>query len=107
MQGICESSKMLGAEIFEHTPVLHVERDGEALFIKTPSGDVWANHVVVASGVWSGMFFKQLGLNNAFLPVKGECLSVWNDDIPLTKRFTMITAISYREKAEDWLSARQ
>ncbi|ASB69202.1 Glycine oxidase [Bacillus subtilis subsp. subtilis] len=80
-----KAAKMLGAEIFEHTPVLHVERDGEALSIKTPSGDVWANHVVVASEVWSGMFFKQLGLNNAFLPVKGECLSVWNDDIPLTK----------------------
>ncbi|KAF1680183.1 glycine oxidase ThiO [Bacillus sp. SKDU12] len=80
-----KAAKALGAEFFEHTPVLHVERDGEALSIETPKGNVRADHVVIASGVWSGTFFKQLGLNHSFFPVKGECLSVWNDDIPLTK----------------------
>ncbi|MBV5120955.1 glycine oxidase ThiO [Bacillus halotolerans] len=80
-----KSAKALGTEIFEHTPVLDVTRGGESILVKTASGDVHADHVVVASGVWSGMFFKQLGLNQSFFPVKGECLSVWNDDIPLTK----------------------
>ncbi len=46
---------------FEHTPVLHVERDGEALSIETPGGNVWADHVAVASGVWSGMFLNSSG----------------------------------------------
>lgn len=61
-----KAARALGAEIFEHTPVLHVERDGEGLSTETPNGTVWADHVAVASGVWSGMFFKQLGLNNSF-----------------------------------------
>lgn len=51
------------------------------------NGNIWVDYVVVVSGVWSGMFFKQFGLNNLFFFVKGECLFVWNDDILLIKIF--------------------
>lgn len=56
-----KSAKALGTDIFEHTPVLDVTRGGESILIKTGSGDVHADHVVVASGVWSGMFLNSSG----------------------------------------------
>ncbi|MBD5075052.1 FAD-dependent oxidoreductase, partial [Xanthomonas citri pv. citri] len=34
-----KAARALGAEIFEHTPVLQVERDGEALSIETSNGN--------------------------------------------------------------------
>ncbi len=80
-----KAARALGAEIFEHTPVLQVERDGEALSIETSNGNIWRIMSWLPAGYGAECFFKQLGLNNSFFPVKGECLSVWNDDIPLTK----------------------
>ncbi|MGY3836865.1 glycine oxidase ThiO [Bacillus atrophaeus] len=80
-----KAARLSGTELYENTSVTEIKRDGDAVCITTTAGEVYADHVVVASGVWSGQFFKQLGLNQAFFPVKGECLSVWNDDFPLTK----------------------
>ncbi|WP_045506938.1 glycine oxidase ThiO [Bacillus amyloliquefaciens] len=74
-----------GADIYEHTHVTAVKRVNGAFCITTSGGDIYADQVAVASGVWSGRFFSQLGLGQPFFPVKGECLSVWNDHIPLTK----------------------
>ncbi|MCY8603898.1 glycine oxidase ThiO [Bacillus sonorensis] len=85
-RAFAKGAKLFGADIFEHAPVLSVEAaSGGGVRIMTASGAVEAEHAAIASGVWSGVFFKQLGLNKSFYPVKGECLSVWNDTIPLTR----------------------
>ncbi|MBT2573798.1 glycine oxidase ThiO [Bacillus sp. ISL-51] len=80
-----KGARRYGAECYEHTHVIEIKRDKEAFCIKTSAGAVYADQVAVASGVWSGQFFAQLGLGQPFFPVKGECLSVWNDEIPLTR----------------------
>ena len=38
---------------------------------------------MVANGVWSTSFFKQLGLEHQLTPVKGECLSVYDEKATL------------------------
>lgn len=78
--GVChafaKSAQILGASIFESTQVLHVEKNDNRFLIQTTMGLVEAKHVVVANGVWSTTFFRQLGLNHQMTPVKGECISV-------------------------------
>ncbi|KAA6453282.1 glycine oxidase ThiO [Bacillus swezeyi] len=84
-RAFAKGAKLSGADIFEYTPVTSIETGPGAVTVKTASGEAEAEHAVIASGVWSGVFFKQLGLNKRFYPVKGECLSVWNEGIPLNR----------------------
>lgn len=78
--GVChafaKSAQILGASIFESTKVLAVEKEADRYLLQTTRGAVEAKHVVVASGVWSTNFFRQLGLEHQMTPVKGECISV-------------------------------
>lgn len=71
-----KSAQVLGASIFESTKVLQVEEHNNRYLIHTTKGLVEAKQVVVASGVWSSVFFKQLGLDHEVTPVKGECMSL-------------------------------
>ena len=64
-------------------PVLQIEKKDSHYLIQTTTGYVEAKHVVVASGVWSSKFFKQLGLDHQLTPVKGECLSVIDEKAAL------------------------
>lgn len=71
-----KSAQMLGASIFEFSHVLEIQKNDEDFLIKTTNGHFEAKTVVVASGVWSNPFFKQLGIVHELIPVKGECISV-------------------------------
>ncbi|MDA7026121.1 glycine oxidase ThiO [Bacillus sp. CLL-7-23] len=83
-KAFAKGARLFGADIFEYTPVIAIDTDS-GVQIQTALGTVEAEHIVIACGVWSGPFFKQLGINKSFYPVKGECLSVWNDRIPLVR----------------------
>ncbi|MDE1376951.1 FAD-dependent oxidoreductase, partial [Bacillus licheniformis] len=80
-RAFARGARILGAEVFEFTPVLSIESEAGAVRVTAASCTAEAEHVVIASGVWSGAFFKQIGIDKSFYPVKGECLSVWNDGI--------------------------
>lgn len=75
-QAFAKGAQLLGASLFEYSPVLDIQKKDNSFMIQTATGQVEAKHVVVASGVWSTAFFKKLGLDHQLTPVKGECLSV-------------------------------
>lgn len=74
---------LFGAEIYEFTKVLSVVNEHSHYKVNTTQGSYTADQVVIASGVWSNYFFQQTGLMNAIIPVKGECIAVLNDQLPL------------------------
>jgi glycine oxidase len=78
-QAFAKSAQILGASILESTKVLTVEKQNNIFLLQTTKGVVEAKHVVVASGVWSSTFFRQLGLDHQMTPVKGECISVMGE----------------------------
>ncbi|MCM3442366.1 glycine oxidase ThiO [Metabacillus halosaccharovorans] len=87
---VCEaftkSASLLGATFIENAPVQSVKKTSVNDYIlSTPQGDFTCNKVVIANGVWSGYFFKQLGLPNGMKPVKGECLAVKSNTLHLEK----------------------
>lgn len=82
-QAFAKSAQILGASLFEYTPVFAIRKQDGLYTIQTPTGKFTANYVVVANGVWSTAFFNQLGLPHRLTPVKGECLSVYSEKITL------------------------
>ncbi len=81
--GLSKGAQLFGAEIYEYTRVLRVEKNGMGYLLKTSQGTFLADKVVIASGVWSNYFFQQLGLSHEIVPVKGECVAVVNEGAPL------------------------
>ena len=62
-QGFAKSARMLGASIFEYTPVIDIKKKDKGFLIETTIGQFEAKYVVVANGVWSTSFFKQLRIS--------------------------------------------
>ncbi|KGR76964.1 glycine oxidase ThiO [Ureibacillus sinduriensis] len=82
-QAFAKSAQILGATINEYSPVHNIHKKENGFLIETTTGQVEAEYVVVANGVWSTTFFKQLGLDRQLMPVKGECLSVIDEKMTL------------------------
>ena len=79
-----KSASLLGANIVEHTPVHNIKKTALGEYVlATPRTDFTCSHVVIATGAWSGHFFKELGIDAGIKPVKGECLSVKSNQIDL------------------------
>ncbi len=85
-QAFTKSASLLGAKFIENAPVHSIKKkQANEYVLSTPQEDYTCNQVVIANGVWSGFFFKQLGLPNGMRPVKGECLAVESNEIHLEK----------------------
>lgn len=52
--GLAGAALRAGAEIFEHTPVTQMARDGSGWRVGTPRGSTQAGAVIVASGAYTG-----------------------------------------------------
>ena len=99
-QGFGKSAQRLGADILEYTPVFHIQKRMVIIYIQTAKGMFEAKYVVIASGVWSTSFFQQLGLQHAITPVKGECVSVWDEKLILHTLYIMNRATWFREMTD-------
>ena len=62
-QALAKGARMGGAEIFENTKVERVQVDGDRVTgVETEAGTVMADHVVLACGMWTREFAKQIGV---------------------------------------------
>jgi sarcosine oxidase, subunit beta len=52
----------LGAKVMTNTSVTKITKTSDGYDLSTTSGDISASKVVLATGVWSGPFFKSLGI---------------------------------------------
>lgn len=75
-QAFAKGAQLFGASIVEHTKVLHIKKQQDMFQIETTKELIKAKRIVIASGVWSTPFFRQLGLQHEMIPVKGECIAV-------------------------------
>lgn len=76
----------LGADLAEYVEVTSMlEEHGRVIGVRTGEGDYFADHVVAASGLWTQMLLRPLGLSLPLYSVKGECVAVRTRK-PLVKR---------------------
>lgn len=86
-QALYQSAKILGAEIREHTSVVHLLQTGNRVTgVVTTEETFHADSVIVAGGVWSSDLEPSLKM----VPVKGECLSF------KTKRPLLTGTVKYK-----------
>lgn len=78
-----KGAEMHGGVIYEYCSVWDIQKEGEHYILTTSKGNVLADQVIIASGVWSNRFFKESGLTNRIIPVKGECIAAINTQMPL------------------------
>lgn len=83
-RGFHTAASMLGARINAYTRVDEIVKESGHYRLRTSKGDWQADHVVIASGVWSNSLLRRSGLGTSIFPVKGECIAVRNTQTPLT-----------------------
>jgi len=63
-QALAKGARMGGTQIFERTQVEQVlVDDGKAVGVRTPQGDIAADFVVLACGMWTREFASAIGVN--------------------------------------------
>ncbi len=76
-QALRASLYHIGVSIKEWTPVTSIiERQGQAVGVHTPEGDLFADHVILTAGAWSNALLKPFDIDLAITPVKGQCMSL-------------------------------
>ncbi|WP_135500882.1 GcvT family protein [Roseovarius aestuariivivens] len=61
---LARAARKRGAQIIENTAVQDIlTRDGHAVGVRTDKGDISAEHVVIAAGMWSRQIGDRAGLN--------------------------------------------
>lgn len=76
-----EGAQFYGTEIKEQTEVVQFIHSGNKVTgVQTYTETIFADHVILAGGVWSGELLPELHM----IPVKGECLSFTTSDPLLT-----------------------
>jgi len=75
---LAERIRMLGAEIFENTPVTGFDlADGTIRAVKTSAGDFEANEIILAAGAWTPVVARDLrGLNIPIQSARGYSMTM-------------------------------
>ena len=68
IQGLAELVTQKGGRIFENTPALSIDADGQSWRVRTPSGSIKAKKIVVCCSIYSQGLNRRL--ENAAFPVK-------------------------------------
>jgi 4-methylaminobutanoate oxidase (formaldehyde-forming) len=86
---LIKGARQRGAGAFEHTPVEDVLiRDGRAIAVRTPRGDIACDRVLLAGGLWSRKIAKRLGVA---LPLHAaEHYYIVTEPMPLLARTTPV-----------------
>ncbi|PBB05552.1 glycine oxidase ThiO [Salimicrobium humidisoli] len=78
-KALAHAAVEFGAEIMQRTEVLDVLTENRHVIgVKTTSGNILAQKVISAGGVWSRELFEKTGYTLNMYPVKGECFSVYH-----------------------------
>jgi D-amino-acid dehydrogenase len=80
----------LGVEIREHTPVSTVLRQGDRVTgVRTPTGDVTGDVLLLAAGVWTGPLSRELGVPLPIRPGKGYSVDYSPSPVSFTTSLTL------------------
>ncbi|CAG4888132.1 Gamma-glutamylputrescine oxidoreductase [Paraburkholderia saeva] len=65
--GVARAAVAAGADLYEHSPVVSLEREGNGFLVKTAEGAIDAQHVVMAGGGYARNVYRRV--ERAVLPV--------------------------------------
>lgn len=77
---LAKGARNMGAEIYNRTTVVAIERRGDEWLVKTDKGDIACEHVVSATGNYVRQTGKMVGLDIPVIPVQHQYIVT--DEIP-------------------------
>ena len=89
LQGFLSKSRMLGVELYENTEVTGIKSSGPSITLSTSGGEIAADKVVIAAGVYSGIVGNLAGVDIPIKPFPRKILITHSfhngipDEIPL------------------------
>lgn len=94
MRALHRALQQEGVSIYAAAPALSIEVQGiRAYGVRTASGLVQGDAVVVAAGAWSGALLQPLGIHAPTEPVRGQLLLL--TDLPLPVSRILSTPVGY------------
>ncbi|QHT47043.1 glycine oxidase ThiO [Bacillus sp. SB49] len=69
-------ARSFGSTVKDGCFVIRIRKSGQGYEVTTNEGEIFAERIVVAAGADSGPWFRETGLPNPMVPVKGECFSI-------------------------------
>ncbi|TXK75906.1 glycine oxidase ThiO [Paenibacillus sp. N3.4] len=89
-----QAAQVLGAKVQQFVQVQGLlTEQGRVCGVLTSDGSLYGEHIIVASGVWSGQLLAGIDVHLPLYPVKGECFSV-HTTVPLLHK-TLFTPGCY------------
>lgn len=83
---LAQAAAQKGATIREYTPVTAIETHGDrATGVRTVTGRISADTIVIAAGSWSRMFSESVGFPIPTRPVRGQMMALANVPIPIRR----------------------
>jgi 4-methylaminobutanoate oxidase (formaldehyde-forming) len=71
--GYIKAAHSMGVEVRENTPVLSIlHQQNHVTGVKTTQGEIFADVVVDAAGVWAGMLARELGIGLPMAPIRSH-----------------------------------
>lgn len=75
LQALREDLSLRGVGLMEDTEVTGLlVKEGRIQGVRTANGEIRSSHVVIASGAWSAILFRELGDNLPVEPVRGQMI---------------------------------
>ncbi len=75
-QALAQAAQRLGTQLHLGTEALGlVHQKKRVVGVRTRQGTLWADHIVLAMGAWTGRFLRRLDLPVATPPVRGQMLA--------------------------------
>lgn len=84
-----KTAQGLGAQLYYNTPALDIRKDGSTYLVKTPSGNIRANNVLIASNAYTPKQFHN-AVDNKQFPVQSSIFVT----APLTQKQQAETGLS-------------
>ncbi|MGD0765290.1 MAG: glycine oxidase ThiO [Dehalococcoidia bacterium] len=76
VQALARAASAFGAALLPQRPVTRLlTRNGRIEGIRTPTGDLFAGHVVLAAGPWTATLAAPIGVNVPVFPVRGQMMA--------------------------------
>ena len=83
-QALSQAAARRGAVLRQDTAVTGLLANGRKVVgVRTPSGEISADHVVLAAGPWMGAFARELSVPLPVRPVRGQMLAFADFALPL------------------------
>lgn len=99
------AAERLGAEIFQRQVLGLIKENGYIRGVRCESGNIYADNVIICSGIGTDVILRDLGVDIDITPLKGQAIRMKYNGDPLGFHFGGVHAWHLINRGDDLISA--